>query len=296
MNNIFSLSFSDNSFQLVHSTSEGQEQKLVSCNQLRYSQPVSVDQIFNEGNLHSVIEAVTDLKDRNSLQDVDLLFSLPFNFAKIKKIAYPNDSDKKLKRSQIEWELESVISENIKSFKISVLKESKNQKNYSEALIVAISKALVKKLQYVAEESKTGISGVFINCLSIENYLENNNTLSSDQNHLFLKVGDKYIEQHFFLAKQYLTSYIDLMKEMHKRSREEIILELLTDRLKEAVSLASQMENNNKFRLIIYGNSVSDNVVGTLKKGLSLSVECAGIDNYSEQDGYKYIEAWGSTL
>jgi len=296
MNNTISLSFSDNSFQLVHTTGEGPEHTLVSCNEHSYPQYISIDQVFNPDNLLSIIEAVNTLKKKNSLEEVDLSFSLPFNFAKIKKVAYPKDSDKKLKRSQIEWELESVISENIKEFKISILNENKDHKEYSEAQVVAINKALIKKLQFVAEESKAGISGVFLNCFSLENYLDQNNAFSPDQNHIFLKIGEKYIEHHFFLGKQYFSSYVDLLPELNNRRREEAILEITNERHKQVTNLAGQMDNKNKFNLIVYGNSVSESVVETLKNGLSLSVEYAGIGNYSEPDGYKYIEAWGSIL
>ena len=34
----------------------------------------------------------------------------------------------------------------------------------------------------------------------------------------------------------------------------------------------------------------------TLKKGLSIPVEYAKIDNFSNDEAYKYIEAWGSIL
>jgi Tfp pilus assembly PilM family ATPase len=295
MNNTFSLSFSDDSFQLLHLTNENSENTLVSSNHYPYPQSISVDEVFNPDNLLSVIDALNSLKVKNNLEEVDLAISVPFNFAKIKKVAYPNKSDKKLKRTQIEWELESVISENIKEFKVSVLKEN-NNKEYSEALIVAIHKSLIKKLQFVAEESNTGISGIFLNCFSLENYLDQNTAFSPDQNYLFLKIGEKYIEQHFFLGKQYLNSYVDPLTEQNNRSREEIILELTSERYKQIANLAGQMENENIFNLIVYGNSVSNKAVETLKKGLSLSVEYAEISNYSDQDGYKYIEAWGSIL
>lgn len=296
MNNLFSLSFSDNSFQLVYLINNGSEHKLISCNHYFYSQSVSIDQIFNQDNLNTVIEAINSLKDKNNLNNVDLSFSLPFNFAKIKKIAYPTESDKKLKREQIEWELEAVISGSIKEFKISVLSESKNNNDYSEALIVAINRSLIKKLQYIAEKSNTGIFGVFLNCFSLENYLEHNDDLRSDQNHVFLKMGEKYIEHHFFLGKQYLRSYVDVLIEVKNRSREEVILELSNKRYKQVANLAGQMENNNTFNLVVYGNSVSEGVVEALKKGLSLSVEYAEINNYSGTDGFNYIEAWGSIL
>ncbi|KAA3609851.1 MAG: hypothetical protein D8M58_08595 [Calditrichaeota bacterium] len=296
MNNTFSVSFSDNSFQLIHSASDGKEQALVSCSQHPYPNPVSVDQIFNPDNLLALIDAVNNLKTSNNLEDIELAFSLPFNYAKIKKVAYPKDSDKKLKRTQIEWELASVTSDNIKDFKISVLNENKKHSEYNEALIVAINKSLIKKLQYVAEESGAGISGVFLNCFSLENYLDYNKAFGQDQNYIFLKMGEKYIEHHYFLGKDYFSSCVDLVMEANNRSKEELVLELSNERYKQAVNIAGQMENSNKFNLIVFGNSVSESIVDTLKNGLSLSVEYAGIGNYSESDGYKYIEAWGSIL
>jgi DNA gyrase/topoisomerase IV subunit B len=130
----------------------------------------------------------------------------------------------------------------------------------------------------------------------LENYLENSIAFSPDQNYIFLKIGKKYIEQHFFLGKEYLTSYIDSLNDLQNRSKEEVILELSNERSKQVESLAQQMGNTNSFDLVIYGNSISESVKDTLKNGLSLSVEYATIGSYPEKDGYKFIEAWGSIL
>ncbi len=295
MNNTFSLSFSDNSFQLVHSTNDGAESKLVSCSEFLYPRPVPIDEVFSDANIQAVTDYVNSLKTENNLQEVDIVFSLPFNYAHIKRVAYPTGSEKIVKRGQIEWELGYVLSENIKKYKISVLKDSKNT-DYSEALIVAINKTLIQCLQSIAEKSGTRISGVLLNCFALENYLDNSIAFSPDQNYIFLKIGEKYIEQHFFLGKEYLTSYIDSVNDLQNRTKEEVVLELSSERSKQVESLAQQMGNTNNFDLVIYGNSFSESLKDTLKNGLSLSVEYATIGSYPEKDGYKFIEAWGSIL
>ena len=80
------------------------------------------------------------------------------------------------------------------------------------------------------------------------------------------------------------------------RSKKEVVLELTHERYKNISNLFGQTLNENPFELYLYGSSLTEEILNVLKKGLSIPVEYAHIDNFPTNEDYKYIEAWGSIL
>jgi len=294
MNNTFCLSFSDIGFQLLHVISDDNGNSINSNHQFDYPSPVSPDQFFSGEIIAFISNNIYKFKTDNNIENFTLSFALPFNYADIKKVAFPLKSDKAQKRKQIEWELKTTLQGDLKDYKISVLNES-NKSSFSSAVVVAIKKALLVKLKYIADENSCGISNVFLNCFALENYILHDNRYNEEKNFAFLKVNRNVLEYHFFSGKQYFLSQIDSL-DLISRNIEEVVLELTHERYKNISNLFGQTLNESPFELYLYGSSLNDEIFHVLKKGLSIPVEYAQIDNFPTNEDYKYIEAWGSIL
>jgi len=294
MNNTFCLSFSDTAFQLLHIESDDNEKIIKSNHHINYSSPKSPDQIFNSECIAFVSSSINELKEEKGLENFSLSVTLPFNFADIKKVAFPNHSNKEQKRAQIEWELKTTLPGNLKEYKISVLNEF-DESSFSSAVVVAIKKELLLKLKKVADETKGQIENVFLNCFALENYILHDNRYADDKNFAFLKVNRNTLEYHFFNAKKYFLSQIDSM-DLSSRNKQEVVLELTHERYKNISNLFGQAQNEKTFELYLYGCSMNEEIFSSLKNGLSIPVERARINNFPGQDDYKYVEAWGSIL
>jgi hypothetical protein len=294
MNNTFCLSFSDIAFQLLHVTSDDNGNLINSNHQFDYHSPKSPDQIFNSKNISFISARIGQFAEENEIENFSLSFALPFNFADIKKVAFPLQSDKTLKKKQIEWELKTTLPGELKDYKISVLNELDEQ-SFSSAMVVAIKKELLIHLKQIADENKSNIKNVFLNCFALENYILNDNRFGDNKNFAFLKVNKNILEYHFFGGKQYFSSQIDSL-DLSSRKKEEVVLERTYERYKNILNLFEQVLNKNPFELFLYGSSLNGDILNVLKKGLSIPVEYAKIDNFPTSEDYKYIEAWGSIL
>ncbi len=294
MNNTFCLSFSDIGFQLLHVISGDNEPNINSNYQFYYPSPKAPDQIFSGESIAFISNSIYKFKTDNNVENFSLSFALPFNYADIKKVAFPLDSDKKQKKDQIEWELKTTLPGDLKDYKISVLNES-NESSYSSAVVVAIKKELLVKLKYVADENKSTIKNVFLNSFALENYILHDNRYSEDKNFAFLKVNKNILEYHFFCGKQYFLSQIDSL-DLLSRNKEEVVLELTHERYKNISNLFGQTLNENPFELYLYGSSLNEEIFNVLKKGLSIPVEYAQIEEFPTDEDYIYVEAWGSIL
>lgn len=294
MNNIFCLSFSDIGVQLLNVISDDNENTINSHHQFIYPSPKSSDQIFTRDNIPFIAESVLKFKTDNAVENFSLSFALPFNFADIKKVAFPLESNKTLKKEQIEWELNTTLPGELKDYKISVLNET-NDVSYSSAVVVAIKKSLLNMLQQIAEECQSEIKSVFLSCFAIENYIMHDMHYRADKNFTFVKVSKNILEYHFYSGKQHYISQIDFL-DLSSRNREEIIVELTHERYKKISNLFDQTMNKNPFELYLYGSFVDEKIIKALNKGLSIPVELAHIENFPDKNAYKYIEAWGSVL
>jgi len=295
MNNTFCISFSDINFQLLHVSSQENALSIHSAKNFKYPSINSLDQFLSEDNINFISNSIDSFRRDHELNAaVTLSIVLPFNYAEVKKVLLPINSNKDLKRQQIKWELETTLTENIENYKISVLNE-RREENHIQAIVVAIKKDIIKKLQIIARQNMADINNVLLNCFWLENVLNKQEDFDISKNYMFLKVDKNYLEHHFFCGNKYLLSQIDLLENM-SRPREEVIVEITNERYKNISNFIDKDLVNNPLELFVYGSSVSDGIFKALEEGLSSRVRYARVENFPTDDSYKYIEAWGTFL
>ena len=244
MINTFSVSFSDNAFQIIHVSNENEQQILHAGNQFAYPNISAIDQLFTSENINFVSDKISSLKEEKKIENLSLVFSIPFNYSIVKKVCFPHESSKEQKKNQIEWELSANLSEPINSFKIMIVNENKSAPNYVEATVIAIDKKIIRMLSEIANDNNAEISRLMLNCFAIENYITEEKSFKTDINYYFLKNAEKYIEHHFYSGKQYLLSYIDPIN--GSRNRDEFIVERSNERYKQVLHLIKKL-NNKKY-------------------------------------------------
>ncbi len=294
MNNTFCLSFSDIGFQLLHLNKQDDGNRLHSAHHFNYATIKSIDQIISDENISFVSKSINNFINENNIALSSLAFVLPFNFAEIKRIILPQNSDKNLKRNQIQWELETTLSGDLKEYKVFILDELEKD-SYTYAIVVAIKKSVINHLQSIAEQNKVDISDVLLNCFSIENYLVNHKKFKPKKNYVFLKVNENYLEHHFFSGDKYLLSQIDLI-DSASRPRNEVIVEIVNERYKNISNFIDKERIDNPLDLFVYGTSLNEETFGALNKGLSSKVNYALVENLSSTESFKFVEAWGAIL
>jgi len=295
MNNTFSISFSDSAFQLIHVVTDNGNAKVLSSNNYSFTKQGSLDQVFSQDNISFVSKVLAEKREILDEVSPSIVFCLPFNFATIKTIPFPADSDKAKKKSLIEWELNMALSEDIKEYKISIINEFQSNDEFSEVTVVAIKRSLLKDIQSLADENETSIDGIFLNCFSIENFLEKTN-FAAGRNHIFVKVNDKNVEHHFFNQKRHLTSFVDAIILNKNYTREQYIVELAQDRIKQVSNLVTPRIDDSLFNLILYGPAINNELLKMFKDKMSMPVVSVPIPGLDEQESHTYIEAWGSIL
>lgn len=296
MQNTFSISFSDSAFQIVHSTQEGENSQFVAYEQNSFDQSVSIDALLKPQTLTKIVDRINQFKQQQSIEEAELVFALPFNYAHVKQVVFPAGTDKKEKRSIIEWEMEAVVHEPIKNYKMSVLNQRVHNEQYTQAMVVAINKTIIKELLTIAEKCNLTLASVVLNCFSLESVLDQANFKNETLNQLFLKVGTRFVEHHFFVDGQYHLSAIDLINSSESRSFDDLLVESSKERIKQIANQVQQTGKNSQFEMFVYGDTLLEETVNALKSGLSLPVNYAQAGNGIKVDGYKYIEAWGAVI
>lgn len=294
MNNTFCLSFSDIGFQLLHLNKQDDGNRLHSAHHFDYSNIKSIDQIISDENILFISKSIHEYINENHISLSSISFVLPFNFAEIKRIILPQNSDKNLKRNQIQWELETTLSGNLKEYKVFILDEMEKD-SYNYAIVVAIKKSIINQLQIIAEQNKVDISDVLLNCFSIENYLVSHKKFKAKKNYVFLKVNENYLEHHFFSGDKYLLSQIDLI-DLSSRARDEVIVEIVNERYKNISNFIDKERIDNPLELFVYGTSLTEETFGALNKGLSSQVNYALVEDLTSTESFKFVEAWGAVL
>ncbi len=295
MSKTLSVSISDDSFEYLL-FEEKPAETILKSNQLNLPREVTPDGLFSEENLKTVFKKLKE--DINSECD-GLQVVIPYNRATVKKIKIPANTPKDQKKSLIKWEMETVLPNPMKHYKISILSTQK-QSDISEIVnVVALEKKLIQNILKASGEFGTELNGIFLDCFSLEKYLKKNG--KPDKNSMISKVNTRFIEHHIFSGNDYYLSYLDFLPR-DGRDYVETVSEILNNRYKQSMTVLKQTAASefDKLQVYIYGKNISKEHLAAIQKNVSTELKLLVIDDLNEkintEKSSTYIEAYGALL
>ena len=290
MNEIISVSFSDNSYQYVIS----KDGHIVDAQDHPFVTFSSYENLFDDIHLKEVSSKLSEVISVNQFKDAEIFITIPFNFSLFKKISVPPNSTKKEKREQINWELTSILPEPLSFYKISTLRPVELSDDIEEINVIAIPRKIIEQCSGMINQLQAKFSGLLINVLSLENFL--NSTLNQNTPiTIFAKIAQSISEIHVYYEKNYLVSFFE---NVDSESESDKIVELLKEKMKKVSSLIEQKYNAkiNTSDILLYGSNMDSDKLSLFKQNLTANVELASFKFIPPEISYKYIEAIGSIV
>lgn len=266
MNNQIGISFSEKYVHITYFQDDGSTETISAP----YPFSFQYDQIFNEDRLISLADL---LKSKiEELKIVDPVFSivLPMNFVHTKRIAIPQDSDRDLLQTQVEWEFNNFLSEPIDTFKIVNTQIEYDYDIYKEILFVAISKTVLSALEKLSQLCQAKLGRVVPLTFLLEDVLPTNNP---DTNCLIVKIENANINSLLYLSGKYYHSYLDRAQQSDD-NRTQSLFEASKKRIQEIQNTLEQLPfvNNKDLQCFIYGDGLTEELEQLYGDNLSEAV------------------------
>jgi hypothetical protein len=275
MKNKFGISLTSAGINISAFSEAEDGASVISSDIIPFGFDFSYDILFSEENLIKLSASLDRYRDRSGIAQMQINFSIPLNYAHIKRIAVMPGFDAKLLQAQVNWELEHYLPETIGNYKVIKSDQEYDFGSYKEIVVVCIMRSLLEKVKTISSQANMVLNKVLIDHFSIENYLKRFKLINSNKNQIVLRIDPFNVITYLFLKGIYYTHYFDLTDISNSSiSRNDKILELVKDRINQIEIMVEQLPfiNDKESELIILGEGLTPGVDKLLTQNLTQRV------------------------
>ena len=268
MNNYFGISFSGRGLHLVHT----REDTLSSAEVIPYPLPPKLKELFADGFMEEMAKIVRDKKDEYDADDLSLKIALPAQYAFLKKVAVPLDTDSTTLFEQMKWDLDSYLPDKIENYKVVKTDIEYDFESHKELLVICINKSIIQSFIDLSTKAEAHLDELVLDTFCIERFLKNNNYWSESSNTVVIKIDTFVLKTDLFINGKYYQSFSEPLQGLtHNVPLDERIQDIIKQHL-------GQIESHLEFlpfvkvkdlNLFIHGCGLSDQIYNTLQSAVN---------------------------
>lgn len=299
MNNIFSLSFSNLNFQIVHLAQNESKSDILSLNTYDYPSGFHFDQLFNTDQISSIAEIIKNQKDKANIDELSIFVSLPLNYSLQKKIALPLNVEQDVLNEQVEWELSHYLPGRLSDFKVIMTDSSFQFNGYKEVLFICVNKKIMDSINLIAQITDGKLRKLSVENFAVENFINKNHLADDNSNQILFNIDKIQMISHFYISGKYYYSYAENINPLKANTFNEQIVKMSKENYLAIKNLNEQLPigKGKKIKVFIYGQALTNSLVNELSNSFSCPIDIvkgAGYTNINADDAAKYVEALGS--
>ncbi|MBD3224843.1 MAG: hypothetical protein GF313_08945 [Caldithrix sp.] len=214
MDHLLGISFSQKSLNIV--SGEGASSSgpgAVFCKQFIYPFKFYYDTLFETTSIKSMVKLIRDSLNTDNPQ---IVIAVPNNYAVLKRVAIPDNSDVQLIKAQVKWELENTLSEPIENYKVIDYGKTYDYESYKERMFVCLHKTIMRQIMSMVNLLGGQLQSLILNGFAVENILEKVWQPKQITNALYTKVDTHTITHHLYINRAYYQTFIDKIKHEKK--------------------------------------------------------------------------------
>ena len=298
MTNIFSLSFSNSNFHIVHLLENDGQSQLNSLNSFNYPFSFNFENLFEKQHIDAIGSIIKEQKDNAGIDDLSVMVSLPINYSLQKKIALPIDVEQTVINEQVQWELSHYLPGQLSEYKVIMTESSFNFTGYNEVLFICINKEIIKNISLLAQLCEGVLNKLSVENLTMENYLNKRNLYNPNKNQILFNIDTLQFVTHFYFAGKYYTSYSENINPLKSNTFDEKSIKLSKEHFLNIKNLNEQLPfgKGNDLEIFVYGQALTDDLFNIIKENFSCTVRDFRDTAYSDvndMDIAQYVEALG---
>ena len=271
MENHTGLAFTSDAIALSNFQVKSGTRVLTNLEKIAYPFQYEENIFFLEDNIVRLANLLLNRFESLHLEPSKISISLESNLSLIKKIEIPSGLDEKEEAKHIEWDLTNSLISSIEEYLYLKTTNFYDKNTHKEVMVIALRKNIIDFFKSFVDFAKIKLNNISTNNLAAELCFQNSITNSKDNINLLFRINSDRIESLCLLENKLYVSDYEKIKTVSTRSKEEILLEKITNYIKKTENYFEQFYNSTQKinNVYLYGMDIKENFVSLLSKNIS---------------------------
>jgi len=274
MENHTGLAFTSDAIALSNFQVKSGTRVLTNLDKIAYPFQYEENIFFLEDNIIRLANLLLNRLDSLHLEPSKISISLESNLSLIKKIEIPSGLDEKEEAKHIEWDLTNSLISSIEEYLYLKTTNFYDKNTHKEVMVIALRKSIIDFFKSFVEFAKIKLNNISTNNLAAELCFQNSITNNKDNINLLFRINSDRIESLCLLENKLYVSDYEKIKTVSTRSKEEILLEKITNYIKKTENHFEQINNSTQKinNVYLYGMGIKESFISLLSKNISTNI------------------------
>lgn len=229
---------------------------------------------FLEENIVRLANLILNRFESLHLEPSAISVSIESNLSLVKRIEIPTGLDEKEEAKHIEWDLTNSLVSPIEEYLYLKTTNFYDRNTHKEVMVVALRKNIIDFFKSFVDIAKIKLNNISTNSLATELCFQNSIKNSTDDINILFRINSDRIESLCLLNKKLYMSDYEKIKSVSTRSKEEILLEKITNYTKKTENHFEQLFNSPRAikNIYLYGMDIKESFISLLSKNISTNI------------------------
>lgn len=274
MENHIGLAFTSDAITLSNFQIDSGKRVLANLDKIAYPFNYEESIFFLEENTVRLANLVLNKFESLRLKPSLISISIESNLSLVKRIEIPSGLSEDEEANHIQWDLKNSLISPLGEYVYLKTNNLYDRNTYKEALVIALRKEIIDFFRRFIDFTKIKLNNLSTNHLATELCFQNSMQESTEDIDILFRVNADRLESLCLLDKKlYMTDY-EKIKPVSSRSKDEILLEKITNYKKKTESYFEQLFNSPQEinQIYLYGMEIKDSFISLLSKNISSKI------------------------
>lgn len=274
MENYTGLAFTSDAITLSNFQVSSGSRVLTNLDKIAYPFQYEENIFFLEDNIVRLANLLLNKFETLHINPSAVSISIESNLSLVKRVELPNGLDDKEEAKHIEWDLTNSLISSIEEYVYLKTTNIYERNTHKEILVIALRKDIINFFKSFVDFAKIKLNNLSTNSLATELCFQNAVRETTDDINVLFRLNTDRIETLCLLDKKIYSTEYEKIKPVSTRSKQEILLEKITNSLKRTENYFEQILNFPKKinNIYLYGMDVNENFISLLSKNISTNV------------------------
>jgi len=274
MENHIGLAFTSDAITLSNFQINNGSRVLTNLDKIVYPFQYEENIFFLEENIVRLANLLLNHYESLHLEPSTISISIESNLSLVKRIEIPMGLSEKEEAKHIQWDLNNSLISPIEEYVYLKTNNFYDRNTYKEALVITLRKDVIDFFKNFIDIAKIKLNNLSTNSLATELCFQNALQDNTDDINILFRINSDRLESLCLLDKKLYMSDYEKIKPVSSRSKEEILLEKITNYKKKTENYFEQLFNSTQQinNIYLYGMDIKESFISLLSKNISTNI------------------------
>jgi Tfp pilus assembly PilM family ATPase len=293
MENHTGIAFTSDVITLSNFQVNATSRVLTNIDKINYPFQYEENIFFLEENIIRLSNLLLNKFESLHFQPSSVSISIESNLSLVKRIEIPVGLEEKEETRHIEWHLANSFISPIENYVYLKTNNFYDRPAHKEVMVIALRKDIIDFFKQFVDFAKIKLNNLSTNNLATELCYQNLKGNTKNQFSLLFRINSERLESMCVLENNLFTFEYEKIKPLTSRSKEEVLLEKITNYIKKTENYFEQVFDSTKKLETVYlfGQKLQESFISLLSKNISTNISILNpLKNLNLADNLKSSE------